>query len=420
MRSAVVWLAVAVTSMVVMAFILPLALLVQDLAHDRAIVRLEREAQTLATAIAIFQPTTAAEVDQIRNQSVGLQPMSVVLPDGMVSGPVPASQRLVSAVRQSAQTERGVIEDGEAVAVPVIVDDETVVITTFATNAQLSENVRLAWAVLAGLATISILLAALIAARLGNSIVTAVTELSTAARALARGQLNARVTPGGPREIAETGNAFNVMAERITGLIAGEREQVANLSHRLRTPLTSLELNVDQVDDEATRNRLIDDLDEMKRTVDAVIKQARRPIRQGAGVVTNLGQIVKDRVGFWSPLAEEQGREWRVQVDPNVNVTVAEPDVVAVVDALLTNVFAHTDEGTNFSVRVKSTGVLEVEDAGGGFPAMFIERGVSGGGSTGLGLDIVRQTAEAEGGTLSVGASALGGARVSVAFIPQT
>ncbi len=419
MRSAVVWLAVAVTSMVVMAFILPLALLVQDLAHDRAIVRLEREAQTLATAIAIFQPETVAEVDQIRNQSLGLQPMTVVLPDGGVSGPDPASQRLVLQVRLSAQTERGEIDGGEAVAVPVIVDESAFVVTTFATDAELSENVARAWVVLAGLAVISILLAGLIAARLGNNVVTAVTELSGAARALSRGQLNARVTPAGPREIAETGTAFNLMAERISALIRGEREQVANLSHRLRTPLTSLELNVDQVTDEATRNRLIDDVDEMKRTVDAVIKQARRPIRQGAGVSSNLGQIVKDRVGFWSPLAEEQGRQWKVKVDPNVIVSVPESDVVAVIDALLTNVFAHTDEGAAFAVRVTEAGTLEVHDAGRGFSAAFVERGVSGGGSTGLGLDIVRQTAEAEGGSLSVGTSPLGGAKLSVVFTPQ-
>jgi len=418
MRSAVVWLAVAVTSMVVMAFILPLALLVQDLAHDRAIVRLEREAQTLATAIAIFQPETVAEVDQIRNQSLGLQPMTVVLPDGGVSGPEPASQRLVLQVRLSAQTERGEIDDGEAVAVPVIVGDSAFVVTTFATDAELRENVTRAWFVLAGLAVISILLAALIAARLGNNVVTAVKELSSAARALSMGQLHARVTPAGPREIAETGTAFNLMAERISALIRGEREQVANLSHRLRTPLTSLELNVDQVTDEATRNRLIDDVDEMKRTVDAVIKQARRPIRQGAGVSSNLGQIVKDRVGFWSPLAEEQARQWRVKVDPNVVVSVPESDVVAVIDALLTNVFAHTEEGTAFAVWVTETGVLEVQDAGRGFPATFVERGVSGGGSTGLGLDIVRQTAEADGGSITVGTSPLGGAKISVVFTP--
>ncbi len=420
MRSAVVWLAVAVTSMVVMAFILPLALLVQDLAHDRAIVRLEREAQTLATAIAILQPESADEVDQIRNQSLGLQPMTVVLPDGAVSGPDPASQRLVLQVRLSAQTERGEIDGGEAVAVPVIVGESAFVVTTFATDAELSENVARAWVVLAGLAVISILLAGLIAARLGNNVVTAVKELSSAARALSRGQLHARVTPAGPREIAETGTAFNLMAERISGLIRGEREQVANLSHRLRTPLTSLELNVDQVTDEATRNRLIDDLDEMKRTVDAVIKQARRPIRQGAGVSSNLGQIVKDRVGFWSPLAEEQGRQWKVKVDPSVMVSVPESDVVAVIDALLTNVFAHTDEGTAFAVRVTDKGVLEVHDAGQGFPAAFVERGVSGGGSTGLGLDIVRQTAEAEGGSITVGTSPLGGANISVVFTPES
>jgi signal transduction histidine kinase len=57
---------------------------------------------------------------------------------------------------------------------------------------------------------------------------------------------------------------------------------------------------------------------------------------------------------------------------------------------------------------------LVVEDDGPGIAADRVERGVSGGGSTGLGLDIVRRTAEASGGRLLVERAAGGGARVVV------
>ena len=61
-----------------------------------------------------------------------------------------------------------------------------------------------------------------------------------AALALGGGDLDRRVAPAGPHEIADVGVAFNFLAERLRLLLAGERESVADLSHRLRTPLTAL------------------------------------------------------------------------------------------------------------------------------------------------------------------------------------
>ena len=58
---------------------------------------------------------------------------------------------------------------------------------------------------------------------------------------------------------------------------------------------------------------------------------------------------------------------------------------------------------------------VAIDDSGPGLPAdITLERGVSTAGSTGLGLDIARRTAEAAGGRLTVGTSPLGGARVAL------
>jgi signal transduction histidine kinase len=90
-------------------------------------------------------------------------------------------------------------------------------------------------------------------------------------------------------------------------------------------------------------------------------------------------------------------------------VRVAASDLGAAVDALLGNVFAHTPEGTAFrvAVRPRAAGGAEVRvsDAGPGMPDTAVERGRSGGGSTGLGLDIARRTAESSGGILRLSAS---------------
>ena len=78
---------------------------------------------------------------------------------------------------------------------------------------------------------------------------------------------------------------------------------------------------------------------------------------------------------------------------------------------------SHTPAGTAYAVRLELTGeraVLVVEDDGPGIddPDRALGRGVSGGGSTGLGLDIAVRAAEAAGGELRVERSPAGGARV--------
>jgi signal transduction histidine kinase len=89
------------------------------------------------------------------------------------------------------------------------------------------------------------------------------------------------------------------------------------------------------------------------------------------------------------------------------------------VDALLGNVFRHTAEGTAFSVTLhegKDTVGILIADAGPGIadPEAALERGSSGAGSTGLGLDIARRLAESTGGTLRLDRSSLGGAQIQV------
>jgi signal transduction histidine kinase len=90
-------------------------------------------------------------------------------------------------------------------------------------------------------------------------------------------------------------------------------------------------------------------------------------------------------------------------------------ELILVVDAMLGNVFSHTPDRAAFRVSVSSEGLL-VDDAGPGIadPSLSVQRGVSGAGSTGLGLDIVRRAASQLGGELVVTRSPLGGARVGI------
>jgi signal transduction histidine kinase len=300
-------------------------------------------------------------------------------------------------------------------------------VRVFVTEDLLHRGVWRAWLVLAVLGTALVLLAIAVADRLGRAVVRPVADLAHAARQLGRGDLAVRVSPTGPPEIVEVGRAFNRLAVRIADLLAQERELVADLSHRLRTPLTALALDAEGVRDPEMARRLSDDVAEVERVIDRIIAEARRPMRQGVGITADLGEVVRGRVEFWSALADEQGRRWALQVAPGPHPVPVHPDdLEAAIDAIIGNVFAHTDEQVGFRVAVVGPPggptLLILDDNGAGFSrngdgiTALVERGVSGGGSSGLGLDIARRTAESAGGRLRLANRNTGGARVEMEF----
>jgi signal transduction histidine kinase len=210
----------------------------------------------------------------------------------------------------------------------------------------------------------------------------------------------------------------NRLATRIGELLAHERESVADLSHRLRTPVTALRLDADALPAGPDRERLVADVDELDRQVDALIREARRPEREGVRARCDARAVAEERVEFWRPLAEDQERVVTVDLVPGpCPVRAAQTDLEAALDALIGNVLSHTPDGTGLTVRLSAApdggAVLVVADEGPGFPDLSVlHRGRSGAGSTGLGLDIARRTAEATGGSLELGRAPGGGGQV--------
>ncbi|WP_405109217.1 HAMP domain-containing histidine kinase [Micromonospora sp. NBC_01405] len=420
MRARLALLSAAVSVLTLVAFLVPLALLVRDVAEDRATVRATADAQSLVPVVGTADAATIRlTAEQLAAESG--RPVSVFLPGDTVLGtPVPRTPAVALAERGRSLTAES--DEGREVVIAVQGrPDGTGVIRTVVPRAELTAGVTRAWLVLALLGVLLVLLGLLVADRLARTLVRPIAELSVVSHRLANAELDARVTPAGPAELREVAGALNHLAGRIQVLLAQEREEVADLSHRLRTPLTALRLEAESLREPQEATRIAAAVDGLERAVTGLIRQARRD-RSPAVTGGDAAAVVADRVAFWSVLAEDTGREVRCDLDPGpLPVTVPAEELAAALDALLGNVFAHTPDGTAFTVRLArdSDGVvLVVVDGGPGMPPATVRRGASPAGSTGLGLDIARRVAEAGGGRLELRTAPGGGAEVRLWLAP--
>ncbi|MEV0385271.1 HAMP domain-containing sensor histidine kinase [Nonomuraea sp. NPDC050643] len=439
MRRTLAVLMVAVTSMVALAFLVPLALIVRETAQTRAVAAAERQASALVPVLALTTRDADLGLAMARTEAGRRGLLAIHVKGGATAGAGRAPAAEVA--RAAEQTRASTVELGGGYVLlrPVALDGgRGAVIEVFVPADDLNRGVLTSWAVLTGVAVVLVLGSVLVGDRLGARVVRATRRLGTAATALGSGDLRERIYPDGPPELKAAATAFNAMANRVTHLLAAERELAADLSHRLRTPLTALKLSLDQLGPQAEPSRQA--LARLESEVTTIISAARRPARAASpfggaygasssggayGVSCDAAEVLRERLTFWSALAEDQRRPWElVGATLPVRVPVAAGELTAVVDALLGNVFRHTPEGTAFSVTLHegqdTVGVL-VADAGPGIPdpAAALERGSSGSGSTGLGLDIARRLAESTGGVLRVDRSSLGGAQVQVWLRPE-
>lgn len=418
MRRSLVLVALAATSMVALAFLIPLAIVTKKAAYDSAISEAEKQANALTPALVIT--TKAPEIRQaIRSTRYGgQQRLAVHLNSGTIGTSHITAADLEEA-RKIAKAATVTRPDGVAYLQPLATTANGIaIVEAFVPHEQLTHGVIGTWYALAGVAIGLVAVSVFVADRLGARAVKATRTLAEGARKMGQGDLSARVPVKGPPELKEVGKAFNAMAERVRHLLAAEREVVADLSHRLRTPLTALLLDADALGRGPGADRVREAVQGLEREVDEIIKAARSGLPENTGV--DAASVVRDRLVFWSALADDQDRPWTIRgADKPAPVPLARADLMAALDALLGNVFRYTPEGTRFAVTLVHQAdlvALVVEDAGPGIAnaERALRRGASGGGSTGLGLDIARRAAESTGGSLHVDRGPLGGARVQL------
>jgi signal transduction histidine kinase len=436
MRRRILLLVVGMTTLVVLAFAIPIAFLIRTAVAQRA----ESETTSQAVDIAITLQHGSLSDASIKalvaaQSSDSRRPVSVTAPDGTVIGSTPGGSTPGAPGGEQPggfgtppgnpagevgrqQVELHPAPGGQvAVAVAPVANGAYVVRVYLSNSARYNGSSQ--WYFLLAAGSLGLLLVGIVAGEvLTRRITRPLVKTAETAQQLSVGETTARAPTDGPREVADVGKALNRLADRIDELIAEERETVADLSHRLRTPLTTLRLDAEALHDPGEAERLGGHVSELERTLTAVIHAARRPQREGRMPSCDATAVVGERVEFWSALTDDQGRTSDVTLpDCPLPVRAAAEDLAAAVDALLENVVAHTPEGTAFAVRLTrvDTGArLEIADGGPGIPDAAEVRGRSDRGSSGLGLDIARRCAEASGGSMTISRAPSGGARVTL------
>ncbi|MCW7946005.1 histidine kinase [Streptomyces hygroscopicus] len=432
MRWALVKVCVAVTTMVVVAFAVPLGLVIKEMARDRAFSNAERQAAAIAPALSIT--TDRDQLERVVASAGSGDGIAVHIPAGEGTKAVDigrqrASAKDIAMTRGLGRASTTEVPGGSTLLQPTALSSGAIaVVEVYVPEAEVTNGVGTAWAVLAGVGAALIVGSVAVADRLGVRMVQPAQRLAEGAHDLGEGKLGARVPEEGPAELRLAAVAFNSMADQVVQLLANERELAADLSHRLRTPLTVLRLNTASLGDGAAAEQTRTAVAQLEREVDTIIRTAREAKPQtaapGPGAGCDAAEVVRERMEFWSALAEDESRKWRVAgVERPVRIPVARADLAAALDALLGNVFRHTAEGTAFAVDVhngEDAVIVLVSDAGPGISdpetAMARGRGSGSDGSTGLGLDIVRRLAESTGGDVRIGSSVLGGTEVRIWF----
>jgi two-component system sensor histidine kinase MprB len=278
--------------------------------------------------------------------------------------------------------------------------------------------------VLVALVIVGTALAAGASRLFSRRVIAPVTELSEAAEHIeATGDLGRRVDAAGHDEVGRMAARFNAMLARLQASQAQQRQLVADASHELRTPVTSLRTNVEVLRDSSAmpdgdRRALLDDVveqaEELGNLVGDLISLARDGEAPPATEDVRLDELVSEAV----VRARRHAPHAQFSLLTEPSVVAGAPDRLGrAVNNLLDNAAQHSDR---VEVCVGADGTVAVRDHGPGVPPgdaahVFdrFYRGATARGraGSGLGLAIVRQVAEAHGGSVRVESPEDGGAR---------
>jgi two-component system, OmpR family, sensor kinase len=326
-----------------------------------------------------------------------------------------------------------------ATATPVIHGGKTIgAVRITQSVAAVNDAVRSAIVGLIVIAGVVLVLGLIAGGLLAAQIARPIRRLELTATRVAAGDLGASAPVEGSIEQRSLARSFNEMTSRIGRLLQSHRDFVADASHQLRTPLTGVRLQLEELRETTAdgdpRAAALDagmrEVDRLASIVDELLILSRAGEHELPAEELDLGRVAARAVERWRKTASERDLRLRLdRADGGVRAWAAVADLDRALDALVENAIRYSPAGSEVVVVVGPGPRIAVLDRGPGLDpgeeeAVFerFARGRAGRAAvagTGLGLAIARELAGQWGASVELGNRAGGGAEASIAWAPR-
>ena len=247
---------------------------------------------------------------------------------------------------------------------------------------EIRERVRSMWLTLMTATLALTTLFILASVFLGEQITRPLRRLTAAAHRLASGDLSMRMEMERQDELGDLAAAFDHMAEEISQLLARERAFVANASHELRSPVTSIQLRAELLQmtspDDDRRDRYIREIHQEAENLGHLLQQLLALDRAQAASKTlpdplDITPCIHQVIDLMQPLAQHAGLTMTADLPQSLPpVRLAEQDCQIILRNLLDNAIKYTPAGgwVKIVARVREDDVeIRVQDTGVGIPS---------------------------------------------------
>ena len=246
-------------------------------------------------------------------------------------------------------------------------------------------------------------------------------KLAGAAERLGRGEDAVPLPLVGPAEVEDLTRAFNLMQERLTRYVADRTRVLAAVGHDLRSPLTALRVRAEMVDDDETRESLIESIEEMQTMAEATLSFAEDLTGTEEPREVDVGTFLHD-------LASDMPDQPKILGGPVVHARLRPVSFRRAVRNVAENALRYGGDADIVWRAEGDTLVIEIRDQGPGIPSDKLEqvfdpffrlegsRSLETGGH-GLGLSIARSIVRAHGGEIHL-ANRRNGGLVATMVVP--
>lgn len=416
MRARTTKLVVTVVTVVALLMGVPGAIVAGMLMWNGAQAALDTRVQTLARAVDrrldddqwVTQPLVAALSNPVSGEQDAYTEVNVNSDYRVISGVKRGSLTLAAQVRSN----RGATVRMEISAYPAV------------------QAVGKASIFFAGGALFSIALGWYLAYRMSRRLSAPLIYLAAQAEQIGSGQVRARLKPSGIEEIDLVQEELARTGERMAGRLAAERQRSADASHQLRTPITALSMRLEEIEMITTEDEVreeataaLDQVERLTSVVTELLDDKRRS--QGSTEALHILEVFNTQREEWESQFAAAGRNI-IFLDEAERPILAEAGKISqVLATLIENSLRYGEGDTVVRARkgASSRGVLiEVSDEGEGIEEGLVDEvfdmGVSGHGSSGIGLALAKDLSQAMGGRLELTQNSPPVFTLSLAAIP--